>query len=118
MQAIEILNKFDNDLQDILRQNPTLIAPETESTKILLYNDNFLLHDWTEASILFANSTCFSQDLMVKLSEKAQGLKKGAIFITFTKKLPELGDNWIIKPGFRRIMSWGIATIFVHRKIN
>ena len=85
---------------------------------MILYNDDFLKHDWSEASILFANSTCFSSELMLKLSQKAETLKKGTIFITFTKRLPELSENWVIMPGFRRVMSWGIATIYVHRKIN
>lgn len=84
----------------------------------MLYNDDFLKHSWTDCSIVFANSTCFSHELMEKLSIKAeQELKEGTFFITFTKKLPKLGDNWDIRPGFRRIMSWGIATIYVHRKI-
>jgi len=55
---------------------------------------------------------------MVQLTKKAEELRKGTIFITFTKRLPELSKDWIVKPGFRRLMSWGIATIYVHRKIN
>jgi len=88
------------------------------NTKIQIFNDDFLTHDWTQASVLFANSTCFSPELMVQLTKKAEELRKGTIFITFTKRLPELSKDWIVKPGFRRLMSWGIATIYVHRKIN
>ena len=55
---------------------------------------------------------------MKALSNKAETLKKGTFFVTFTKKLPDLSENWEIKEGFRRLMSWGIATIYVHHKIN
>jgi hypothetical protein len=81
-------------------------------------NADFLEQDWSESSLVFANSTCFSTDLMKKLSKKADELKKGTFFVTFTKKLPELSDNWEVCDGFRRLMSWGIATIYVHRKIQ
>lgn len=119
IQAVEILNKFDNDIVDIIRNNNTLIDPKTDSTKLMLHNSDFLQFDWSEASVLFANSTCFSSDLMFQLAKKAsETLRKGAIFITFTKKLPDLGENWTIKTGFRRLMSWGIATIYIHIKIN
>ena len=43
-------------------------------------------------------------------------LQPGAFFITFTKRLPNLSENWDIRDGFRRLMSWGIATIYIHRK--
>lgn len=117
---MEILNAFDNDLEDIVRNNSSLISKETENTKLILFNDDFLKHSWAESSFIFANSTCFSPDLMESLANKAEEeIKKGAFFITFTKKLPfTKKENWEIKPGFRRVMSWGIATIFIHRKIN
>lgn len=69
-------------------------------------------------SFIFANSTCFSPELMQSLSKKAEELPQGTIFVTFTKRLPHLSENWEVKEGFRRLMSWGIATIYVHRKIK
>jgi hypothetical protein len=51
------------------------------------------------------------------LSKKADlELPPGAFFITFTKRLPNLSENWELRDGFRRLMSWGIATIYIHRK--
>ena len=55
---------------------------------------------------------------MQALSNKAEELSEGTIFVTFTKKLPNLSDNWEYLEGFRRLMSWGIATIYIHRKIK
>ena len=52
-----------------------------------------------------------------KIAEKAnKECKSGTIIITFTKKLSKLNSNWEMKNGFRRLMTWGIATIYVHRR--
>ena len=76
--------------------------------------------DLTEASFIFCNSTCFSSELLLLISKKVtKEAPKGCIVITFTKKLPFLNnDEWDIKRGFKRLMSWGLATIFVHRRIK
>ena len=116
---MEVINKFNRILPQIVNDNEEILDIKTISTKINLYNNDFLLLDWSNASVLFANSTCFSTELMIKLSKKAEKeLKIGTFFITFTKKLPELSEKWSIQPGFRRVMSWGIATIYIHHKIK
>jgi hypothetical protein len=82
-----------------------------------LYNGDFLKQSWNEATFVLANSTCFSSELMMALSKKAEiELPQGAFFITFTKRLPNLGPKWELKDGFRGLMSWGIATVYIHRK--
>ena len=66
---------------------------------------------------MFANSTCFSEDLIRKIANKANNeCKIGTIIITFTKRLSNLSNEWEFKKGFRRLMTWGIATVFVYRK--
>ena len=42
--------------------------------------------------------------------------KSGTIIITFTKRLTALSVDWELRDGFRRLMSWGIATIYIHRR--
>ena len=79
---------------------------------------NFLKMDLTEASFIFCNSTCFSSELLLLISKKVnREAQNGCIVITFTKKLPFLNNNeWDIKKGFKRLMSWGLATVYVHRR--
>ena len=81
---------------------------------------NFMNIDLTNASFIFCNSTCFSSELLLSIARKlTKEVPNGCIVITFTKKLPFLNKNdWDIKKGFKRLMSWGLATIFVHRKIK
>ena len=79
---------------------------------------NFMNIDLTKASFIFCNSTCFSSELLLSISKKvSKEAPNGCIVITFTKKLPFLNTNeWDIKKGFKRLMSWGLATVFVHRR--
>ena len=116
--ALLIKRFFDENFDKVVYSNPGLFKNINEKSEFEVINGNFLEHDWSHASFIFANSTCFSTELMSSLSQKAEELKKGTIFVTFTKKLPNLSENWEIRDGFRRVMSWGIATIYVHRKIN
>ena len=93
------------------------IYPTTTPSLELTCGD-FLEFEWKDASFVFANSTCFSPELMQNLSKKSEELKVGTFFVTFTKRLPNLSENWEVKEGFRRLMSWGIATVYVHKKIK
>ena len=64
------------------------------------------------------NSTCFSIDLVNKIATKAnKECKSGCIIISFTKNLSGLSkEYWEFKEGFKRNMTWGSATVYVHRK--
>ena len=81
---------------------------------------NFINMDLSKASFIFCNSTCFSSELLLNIARKVnKEVPNGCIVITFTKKLPFLNkEDWDIKKGFKRLMSWGLATVFVHRKIK
>ena len=48
---------------------------------------SFLDTDWSDGDVVFANSTCFEDDLMADMGKQAEKLKPGAFFITFTKGL-------------------------------
>ena len=81
---------------------------------------NFLKTDLSEASFIFCNSTCFTNELLLQISQKiTKEAPNGCIVVTFTKKLPFLNSGeWDIKRGFKRLMSWGIATVFVHKRLK
>ena len=115
--GIEIKSKFEKKAEEVFSNEFFVDKKDYGIPQLELCNDDFLKHSWTQASVVLANSTCFSVDLMAQLSKKAdEELQPGAFFITFTKRLSNLGDNWDVRDGFRRLMSWGIATIYIHRK--
>ena len=113
-----ITNFYNNHFDSLFKKQPNSFAFIKKKQCLELINGDFLNFDWEESSLVFANSTCFSNELMTKMSKKADTLKKGTFLITFTKCLPDLSSDWKIREPFKKEMSWGIATVFVHRKIK
>jgi hypothetical protein len=64
--------------------------------------------DWSDGDIVFANSTCFGDELMFALSKQAENLKPGAIVVTFTKGMTSKAFEVLERKRYR--MSWGPAT--------
>ena len=101
-------DKFGNYRQLFNFENPNQIE---------FLQGDFLKHSWEDTSIIFANSTCFSFNMMNNIANKANiECKPGTIIITFTKRLTNLSADWELRDGFRRLMTWGIATIYIHRR--
>lgn len=72
--------------------------------------------DWSDADVVFMNSTCFSEQLMLTLCETADRMQLGSWAITFTRKLPSI--NWQTMDSTVYTMSWGVATVFIQKKIR
>ena len=111
-----IKKNYEEKIKDKIIKNKGIITIDTPNT-IEFVKGDFFKYNWEDASVIFANSTCFSMEMIEKIADKAnKECKSGTIIITFTKKLNKLNSDWIIKDGFRRLMTWGIATIYVHRR--
>ena len=84
---------------------------------ILFINNDFLNENLSEGSLIFTNSTCFTQELLDKIAEKVnKEVKIGCIVVTTTRPLKLDKEKWDILKGVKRMMSWGVASIFVHKK--
>ena len=116
--GLEVKNKYEPKMEALMKNYPDYFNHHKKIPDFEIINGDFLQNDWSDAAFIFANSTCFTIDLMNALSQKAEELKAGAIFVTFTKRLPGLSSNWELRDGFRRLMSWGIATVYIHKKIK
>ena len=73
---------------------------------------SFLDLDWSDATFFFANSTCFDMGMMGRIADCP--FPADSFAITLTKSLP--GEKWTVLESFRRPMSWGEATVFIHRR--
>jgi precorrin-6B methylase 2 len=111
-----IKQNYDQSIINIFESNRQLFSIDNPNTIEFIQGD-FFKHSWEDATIIFANSTCFSMDMIKNIAEKAnKECKSGTIIITFTKRLTKLNADWELKDGFRRLMTWGIATIYIHRR--
>ena len=115
--ALQTQSKYTNTIDNIMSQNPSLFEGFAQKVPIFFKNSDFLEVPWTDASLILFNSTCYSIDLMVNIGKKAtKECQSGTILISFTKRIPFLTTDWELRDGFRRIMSWGVATIYIHKK--
>lgn len=105
---------YEKTITDKLIKFNALFTIE-ESNRIDFYNGDFLRQKWEDASIIFANSTCFTQDLMDKIGIKAKKeCQIETVIITVSKKLTNLDYDWEFKEVFKRLMSWGVGSIYIY----
>lgn len=69
---------------------------------------------WLDTDLVFVNSTCFNEELMKFITERSEKMKPGSFFITFTWRLES--DSWEELESNVYYMSWGQATVIIHRK--
>lgn len=84
--------------------------------KYSIINDSINNCDLSDIDVVLANSTCFDSDLINTISQKAEQLKIGSKFITFTKSLNSNSFNVIHKEYHK--MGWGSPTVYIHEKIT
>jgi hypothetical protein len=105
--SIKVLDSFNKSCMR------SLIKP-----KFTIIEGNFLSdkYDWTDADLVFANSTCFTDKLLEGIEEKASKMRVGSRVITFTSAFK--GKNFKVIWKKKMIMSWGPATAIVHEKVE
>ncbi|CAM9999299.1 unnamed protein product, partial [Ectocarpus fasciculatus] len=106
----ELLKAWDGGIRD-------RVGHGEEPTKVEFFLGDALdmnVCDWSDATVVFANSTCFDDALMRRLASAATALKKGTIFITLTKRLPAAYFKVLEHDMFP--MSWGSATVYISQK--
>ena len=114
LAAEKVINKFNNNVKYMLHK---------DKSNVEIHHASILDYDWSDGDVVFANSTCFDIQLMDSISHKALKLKLGALIITFTKELTldPLNEGYPlfeILDRTRYNMSWGPATVFIHRRID
>jgi SAM-dependent methyltransferase len=105
-------------LQGLHQQSQRIVDRFNVGTKAILsvgqsqyaqvFEGSFLDFDWADGDVVFANSTCFSDELMAALSQQAEQLKPGAMVVTFTKGMSSSAFELLERNRYR--MSWGPAT--------
>ena len=63
------------------------VQASRQSQEVSVVHDSFLEQDWSDGDVVFANSTCFEDELMEQMASQAERMRPGAYFITFTKGL-------------------------------
>jgi len=114
--SLHLKEIYDNEFSNVMNDNHQLF-PFTRKPEIILKSGDILEIDWSDGDLVLANSTCFSQKLMEDIAVRSKYLKVGSILITLTKSLPDT-INWTLMKSIRKLMSWGPATVHIHRKLK
>mmetsp|Transcript_22136 Transcript_22136/g.41520 ORF Transcript_22136/g.41520 Transcript_22136/m.41520 type:complete len:322 (-) Transcript_22136:29-994(-) len=119
--GIEILNGLHDislELQAVWNETKASadVTSRTRNTEIELIRGDAFKVDWHDADIAFVNSTCFDAEMMDRLADKADRMKPGSFFISFTRRIPS--DEWQVLEYERHLMSWGEATVFIQQRKN
>jgi hypothetical protein len=101
---------YDSASQDLTSILPTLTDVEFEHGSFFEVSANKI--DWSDAAMVFANSTCFSSEMMRRIAQSK--VAPGTIALTLTKNFS--ASNWETLTSFRKQMSWGEATVFIQRR--
>jgi hypothetical protein len=127
LQALELYKRFCElnhhaGVHEATSQGETAAgtAPllDGASCRVELVCGSFLadVHEWSDSDIAFANSTCFPNDLVMKLAVRSQLMRPGSRFVTFTVALDS--PYWKVIYRERMLMSWGMATVFVQERLS
>eukprot|EP01035_Chromulina_nebulosa_P021398 gene21398-27721_t len=107
-QADKIVDKYNEQYKKYLYAGSI--------QKASVYPGSFTDFDWSNGDVVFANSTCFDDSLMDEMTVQAEKLSPGSIVVTFTKGMTS--DKFELLERKRYKMSWGPATVFIHRKLK
>jgi len=116
IELLESLHKMSNQVHAKYEKDFQQILSSKVNKTCEFYLDNLLDFDWSDGDVVFANSTCFDDSLMEAIGKKASSLKPGSFLVTFTKGIKSEHFEQIEKKRYK--MSWGPATVFIHRRKN
>lgn len=115
LYGIEILENLSKESKKAAERLYKKVPKDYKLPKIEFINANFLHVDFSNMDVLYACSTCFSEDLMLSIAKNASLMKKNSKVITLTKELPSTNHEKIFCEQFP--MSWGNGTVNIFRKI-
>jgi len=114
--GIEILHGLHSlclQVKNHWEQMKTKLSQKKQNMEIRFMNGDATVIDWSDADVVFMNSTCFDDTLMRALAGKCEELKPGSIVITTTRRLPS--SLFEILEQNKMNESWGEATVFIQR---
>lgn len=110
--SLLVQSEYESQKEAICREFPDLYPQIEELPDIEYLLGSFFDIDWPDPSLILANSTCFSYEMMQRIATRP--VPPNTFAITLSRTIG--GDGWELLDSFRRPMSWGEATIYLHKK--
>ncbi|OMJ96226.1 hypothetical protein SteCoe_186 [Stentor coeruleus] len=107
----KLISEYEDKFTQFVISNHDMwtVIPKLKSIK-----GDIMKVDWTDARMIFVNSTCFDEEMIMEISEIPVAV--GTFAISLTKALS--ANSWVQLETVRRKMSWGHATVYIQRKVD
>jgi len=119
-RGVELLPPLYNLCLELTKKLKGLMSNDkyfkTHTLNIEFFQENLLEYDFSNANILFLNATCFTKDNWTKICEKMEKLAPGSRVIISSRSLES--DNFELIHARSHLMSWGMNTVHIYRKIR
>lgn len=117
LYGVEILRELNEQANLLLIKYRALRhkwALQSDARDIEFIHGNFLTYDFSDADVVFMNSTCFYDELFSSLIAQSHALKKGSRVITLTRKIQSPFFTFLSGGNYR--MSWGDVEVSFYEK--
>ena len=115
--GIEMMKAKANTCFEMSKELLKRMISDIKAPEIEIIQGNFLNYDWWNCSnVVYAASTCFSEELMASITEKCTLLQKGSIVIFLDKPALLSYDSFTLEGSFQAASTWGQTNVFVFRK--
>jgi hypothetical protein len=124
VSGIEILDSLYQMSNDIKKRFDTFNKSQIDqffTSQLKFYKGSIFdlsVYDWTTNDVIFVNSTCFSDEMMLQIYNYTKKTRTGTYIISFT--FPLYNIKPIILDLVRELRletSWGSADVFIQKKI-
>lgn len=123
--GIELLPGLSLKSKELIKEARSIVKLQLASSgdlyskridSIEMINADLLKSDCTDADIIFVNATCFSETTWEKLLEKFMALKTGCRIITTSKTI--WNPSFQLLESELELMSWGMNSVYIYKKIS
>jgi SAM-dependent methyltransferase len=117
--GVELLPSLYLASQEVLTHYLTTVRHHLPSSlkekEIEFVKGDIFEQDYSDADVVFTQSTCFTTELMRKIADRVEQLKKGChiLSVTYSVEHPDL----VVVDKLSHRFGWGYATVYYQQKI-
>ncbi|CAG9333248.1 unnamed protein product [Blepharisma stoltei] len=108
--SVQQKQEYDNVFPEEVKNSPDLFSNKPE---VEFYKNDMFVQGWSDATVIFANSTCFDLQMMGNIADAP--VAPGTWALTLTKNFNS--PKWRIFESIRKVMSWGEATVYIQQRL-